>query len=197
MAIMAEENLDNEDIDQQASDAGKKKSGKKKLIIIAGLVLILLGGGFLAYNMFFKKHAPKAGEEGAASQEAAPAEGGHGEASGGEGKSSGGEGKEGKSATGVLMMPIDPFVVNLTDEGRFMKLSVQLEVKSRAMEPVIKEKMPILRDAIIILLSSKSIEAITGSEGKLQLKDEMLIRANQALGKEMIKSIYFTEFVVQ
>jgi flagellar FliL protein len=188
---MAAGNLDNEDIDQQASDAGKKKSGKKKLIIIAGLVLILAGGGFLAYNMFFKKHAPKAGEEGkegAATHEAA------GEAPGGKGE--GKEGKEGKSV-GAFMMPIDPFVVNLTDEGRFMKITVQLEVKDRLNEPTIKDKMPVLRDAVIILLSSKSLEAITGSEGKLQLKDEMLIRANQALGKELIKNIYFTEFVVQ
>ena len=188
MAIMAEDNLDNEDIDQQASDAGKKKSGKKKLIIIAGLVLILAGGGFLVYNMFFKKHAPKV----ESTEEAAPAEGGHGEAAGGEGK----EGKDGKPA-GAFMMPLDPFVVNLTDEGRFMKVTVQMEVKDRLNEPKIKDRMPVLRDAIIILLSSKSIDSINGSEGKLQLKDEMLIRANQALGKEMVKNIYFTEFVIQ
>jgi flagellar FliL protein len=180
---MAEENFDGEDIDQQAAGAVKKKAGAKQMIIIASVVLMLIGAGVFAYGMIFKKS--KAGGEGkdaAATQETEVKEAG---------------GHEAGKPSDTFMVPLEPFVVNLTDEGRFMKLTVQLEVKGRLNEPKIKEKMPVIRDGIIILLSGKSIESITGSEGKLQLKDEMVIRANQALGQEIVKNIYFTEFVVQ
>ena len=44
-----------------------------------------------------------------------------------------------------------------------------------------------------------SINAIASPEGKFQLKDEILFRANQVMGgeKEAFKNLYFTEFVMQ
>ncbi|MCG6553215.1 MAG: flagellar basal body-associated FliL family protein [Candidatus Magnetominusculus sp. LBB02] len=156
-----------------ASAAPKKKSGMKQMIIIVGLVAVLGGGGFFGYTKFFGKH--EAGKEGK------------------EGK----EGKDDKKPKEQVLIPVESIIVNLTDKNRFIKLSLQLEVSDKKHEELLKEKMPLLKDAIIMLLTSKSFEAISGPDGKMMLKDEILARLNQALGKEIIGNIYFTELMVQ
>jgi flagellar FliL protein len=160
--------------EQQAEstpETAPQKGGKKKLIMIIAIVaaVVIVGaGGYFGYTIFSGK--AKAG-----------------------GKDVQGEGKAGKS----VLITADPFVVNLSDPGRYLKVSMQFEVDDPANQPLVTEKMPKLRDAIITLLSSKSSESVSGPEGKFQLKDEILLRANQAMGKDVIKNLYFTEFVMQ
>ncbi|WP_420265800.1 flagellar basal body-associated FliL family protein [Candidatus Magnetominusculus dajiuhuensis] len=153
----------------------KKSLSIKQILIFGGIILVLAGGGFFTYTKFFAKH-----EEGKESKESAK-DTGH---------------KDKKPAEQILI-PIEPLIVNLTDKSRFMKISLQLEVGDKKHEDIVKEKMPLLRDAIIMLLTSKSYETISGSDGKMQLKDEVLSRLNQALGKEIILNVYFTELMVQ
>jgi flagellar FliL protein len=88
-------------------------------------------------------------------------------------------------------------VLNLSERGRFLKVTMQFELTSAANQALVAEKTPQLRDAIITLVSSKSVEAVSSPEGKFQLKDELLLRANQAMGKDVFKNLYFTEFVMQ
>lgn len=145
-----------------------KKGGSKKLIIIIAVAVIVLGvGGFFGYKKFFG-HKAEAGKEG------------H-------------EKKEVKSA----LIALEPFVVNLVEHGRYLKVTMQLEIADATTQPLVAEKMPNLRDTIITLLSSKSAESVAGPEGKLQLKDELLLRANQAVGKDLFKNLFFTDFVMQ
>ncbi|MBF0556764.1 MAG: flagellar basal body-associated FliL family protein [Nitrospirae bacterium] len=150
----------------------KKSLSIKQILIFGGIILVLAGGGFFSYNKFFARH-----DEGKDS----PKEVEH---------------KDKKSAEQILVA-LEPLIVNLTDKNRFMKISLQLEVTDKKYEELLKEKMPLLRDAIIMLITSKSFEAISGPDGKMQLKDEMLSRLNQALGKEIIINVYFTELMVQ
>jgi len=74
---------------------------------------------------------------------------------------------------------------------------MQFELTDLVNQQVVTEKTPQLRDAIITLVSSKSAESVASPEGKLQLKDELLLRANQSVGKDIFKNLYFTEFVMQ
>lgn len=97
----------------------------------------------------------------------------------------------------TALIPLDPFVVNLAEQGRFLKVTMQLELSDAKNQPVATEKVPQFRDAIITLISSKSAESLSSPEGKIQLKDELLLRINQAAGKDLFKNIYFTEFVMQ
>ncbi|MBF0343011.1 MAG: flagellar basal body-associated FliL family protein [Nitrospirae bacterium] len=170
---MAEERDDS--YNNEAPEQAKKKSklSAKLIIIIVGVVLVLAGAGFLVYTKFMGSKEG-GGHEGA----------GHAE-------------KKKKEEGPPALVGLDPFVVNLVDAGRYMKLTVQVELASKLDEPSIKDRMPQLRDAIILLLSSKSYEAISGSDGKLQLKEEMLARLNEAIGKDTIKHVYFMDFVVQ
>lgn len=97
----------------------------------------------------------------------------------------------------TALIAIDPFVVNLSDYGKYLKMTMQLELSDKSYEELVKQKIPSIRDAVITLLSGKSSDSISGPEGKLQLKDEILLRANQAVGKDVFKNLYFTEFVMQ
>lgn len=102
-----------------------------------------------------------------------------------------------KSKVKTAMMALEPFILNLAEHGRFLKLTIQLELSDAATQPTVTERIPQLRDAIITLVSSKSAESLSSPEGKFLLKDEILLRANQAIGKDVFKNLYFTEFVMQ
>ncbi len=167
---MAEEKEGTQQEEGTEEEAPKKKKGKSKLLIIIILVLALGGGGgFFAYTKFFShpKEA-EADKEEETSKEELPA-----------------------------LFNLDPFVVNLTDRGRFLKVTMKLELIDKKYETVAEEKTPHIRDAIITLISSKTAESISTPEGKFQLNDELLMRANASVGKDVFKNIYFTEFVMQ
>lgn len=160
----------NEEGAEQAPKEKAKKGGKKKLIIIAALaILVVIGGGFFAYTMFFS----------------------------GKDKSADAQQKAEKSKAKTVMMPMEPFILNLAEHGRFLKLTIQFELADATAQPIVTERIPQLRDAIITLVSSKSAESLSSPEGKFLLKDEILLRANQAIGKDVFKNLYFTEFVMQ
>ncbi len=146
------------------------KKGKKTLIIIIAAVALVLGaGGFVGYKFLLS---------------------GKGDEKGG-----GNKGHSEKTA----LIGIDPFVLNLADPGRYLKFTVQFELSDEKQQQLVTEKNSQLRDAIIMLVSSKSSQAVSSAEGKFQLKDEILFRANQIMGaeKSFFKNLYFTEFVMQ
>ena len=94
---------------------------------------------------------------------------------------------------------MDPFVVNVTGDGynRFLKLRVELEASDVDLKEELDARLPQVRDALIVLLSSKQLSDITDFEGKALLKEDMLERVNDLLDSGQIRSILFTEFVVQ
>lgn len=164
---MADEIADSQP--EQPQEVKPKKSNKKLLIIIAGALVVLSLSGFVAYTML---GGNKNSKDEAAHQ------------------------KEEKAAQAVLV-PLEPFVLNLAEQGRFLKLTMQFEVSDPANQQMVTDHIPQLKDAIIILISSKSVESLASPEGKLQLKDELLLRANLTIGKDIFKNLYFTEFVMQ
>ena len=169
-----------EEIQEEVQEQPKKGSNIKMLIIIISAALVLGGGGFLSF-MLMKGGEPR--EEATEAHEEVAED--HGEAH---------EGEKGNKNT---LIAFQPFVVNLSVPGRYLKVTMQFEVNDRKDKGLVEEKSPVIRDTVITLLSSKSAEAVSGPEGKFQLKDELLYRANQAMGKEVFKNIYFTEFVMQ
>ena len=114
-------------------------------------------------------------------------------------------GKKGDTGSDVKIdektsiIALDPFVLNLSDRGRYLKVTIQFEVSDESLQSAVKSRTPQLRDTIITLVSSKSLNSISSPEGKFQLKDEVLFRANQIMGmeKDAFKNLYFTEFVMQ
>lgn len=151
----------------EGEEVKEKKSGSKKMIIIIAIAAVLAVAG----GFFIYTQLIAKGKEGGSHKK--------------------------EEAKKTALLPLDPFVVNLAEQGRFLKVTMQLELADAGNQAAATEKVPQYRDAIITLISSKSAESLSSPEGKIQLKDELLLRLNQASGKEIFKNIYFTEFVMQ
>lgn len=67
------------------------------------------------------------------------------------------------------------------------------------MHPAMAKRQPMIKDAIIRILSSKKPEDVLTSDGKEKLKEELIEGINEAIGldEEPVVNIYFTEFMVQ
>jgi len=97
------------------------------------------------------------------------------------------------------VMALDPFIVNLAGSGgrNYLKIEIGIELSSKEVEIEVTNKMPQIKDAILLLLSTKTFDDIGSSHGKVMLKNQILQRLNSFLATGMIKHVYFTSFVVQ
>ena len=170
---------------EEGAEPATPKKGSMKLIIIGVVVLLAVGGGgTFAWFKFLAPHkveakTPEAKSE-AKAGEAHPGEPG--------------------AATAKIgpILDLDPFIVNLADtEPRFLKVTIKLELDGPAVKAEVSERIPQVRDALLILLSSKETQTLKPTAGKLQLRDEILQRINALLSTGQARNAYFTEFVVQ
>ena len=97
------------------------------------------------------------------------------------------------------VVPLDSFVVNISDRerDRYLKLKAELELSIPELSDELDQRMPQIRDLIISLLGSKSFDEVRTIEGKNFLREEMLLRINALLVSGKVKRVFFTEFVVQ
>ena len=72
-----------------------------------------------------------------------------------------------------------------------------IELSNQAAHDEINRRMPQIRDAILMLTSSKTFEELYDVHGKKQLKAELLFELNEMLTQGEAVAVYFTDFVVQ
>lgn len=174
-----------EETEATGSDGGGGGKGGLVMIIAAALVSLGLGAGgafFFASSQVQPPPAPaQTAEQVLAAEEAAAKH-----------KASTEDFKE-------RLYSMDPFVVNVTGDGynRFLKLRVELETDDTRLKEELDARLPQVRDAMIVLLSSKQLTDITDFEGKALLKEDILERVNDVLDTGEVRSVLFTEFVVQ
>lgn len=99
---------------------------------------------------------------------------------------------------GPIFPIVEEFKVNLlTQTGKKILITrVSLELDKPESQPEIETKLPVLCDAIIEILSSKSFEEVATTKGKNRVKDEIVQRLNEFLIDGSIKNIYFTSFLI-
>lgn len=97
------------------------------------------------------------------------------------------------------MLALDPFVVNLLSEdaSRYLKVRIELEAVSPALRTELESRLPQVRDGILGVLSAHDVADVTSFEGKALLKQDILERVNAVARGEGVRSVLFTEFVVQ
>ena len=104
----------------------------------------------------------------------------------------------GRPAVGALVA-LDPFIANLGDEDgkRYLRASLQVEFFDARVPPDFQARIPQMRDLLLTLFTSKRFAEIRTPEGKALLRDDIINRMNRALNKDVVKAVYFTEFLVQ
>ncbi len=97
------------------------------------------------------------------------------------------------------LYPLDTFTVNLkSDSGRrYLKVTMSLELEGKELSNELDSKAPVLRDRIIRILSSKTLEEISSKKGKQKVSEQIMDALNAMLTDGRIKGIYFTQFVIQ
>ena len=151
--------------DKKKDDAeAKPKKGKKGLIIIIAAVLLLAGGGGAGW-FFFLKPKPEASAD--AEEDHKPA-------------------AHKEKAKVKTFANLDPFTVNLADEGgeRFIQVAVVLEVADAKVSSDLTAQMPAVRNAVLMLLSSKLAKELLTVPGKERLAEEIATAAGVQLGWE-------------
>ncbi len=90
------------------------------------------------------------------------------------------------------------FTTNVNDVAgnHYLKVEVSLELNDKKAEESIKEFKPIIRDSILMILSSKTV-ADLDIQNRDNLKQEIKTDLNKKLGKGYVKSVYFTNFIMQ
>jgi flagellar FliL protein len=109
-----------------------------------------------------------------------------------------GSGQQVQQTPGTLF-PLETFIVNLADEGgkRYLRVTMDLELSAGVIENDVQQRLPQIRDSILMVLPSKHFADIRTIEGKTGLRNEILANLNGIFGKESITNLYFTEFVIQ
>jgi flagellar FliL protein len=159
-----------------AEPAAPAKSGggkKKRLLLLAGGAVLLAGGGAGAWFGFFRGHRAAEAKVEAPEPVKLPEHG--------------------------ALVALDPFIVNLGDEdrARYLKATLQLEFYDTKVPEVFPSLVPQIRDLLITLFSSRTFAEVRTPDGKLQLREDAINRINRALNQDLVKAVYFTEFVVQ
>lgn len=152
----------------------KAAAGKKMiLIIIAGVLLLGGGGGAAWYFMGGIEEKP------AEHDEHAKAETGHEEPG--------------------PVMELEPFLLNLADreELRFLKVSIKLELDRPEEKTDYQNKIPAIRDSLLVLLSSKESQLLRTVNGKRRVREEIMTRVNGVMSKGKVANVYFTDFIIQ
>ena len=95
--------------------------------------------------------------------------------------------------------PLETLIVNLSDPGgnRYLRLSLELELSKLELEKELKMRSSQIKDALLMIISSKGIKDINTAEGKNRLRIRIMERLNEILTAGPITSVFFTEFVIQ
>ena len=156
--------------DTTPSPSEPSPKGKKGKLLIVGGVLVLPLAWFGANTFLLGSKHAAAEKHGAESIE----------------KTAGGE-----------IVSVEPMSINLSD-GHYLKVGVAIELAEGepAKEFEKKGKPNKIRDAVIMIASTRSMAELGTPEGKQEFRDALHEKAERLYG-ESYHGLYLTEFVMQ
>lgn len=181
-----------DETDKPAEAPAKKGGAAGMLVNAVGIFTLTLAavvvGGFINAKLHPTQELV-VGEDGRLTLKAEPAH----------------EGGEGPAASGpALYYAFDPpLVVNFEQDGVVRFLQVTVEVMSRDQQVVaeVQRNAPLIRNNLMLQMSSLGYDDIMTREGKEKLRAEALeeVRAilERETGKTGVEDLLFTSFVVQ
>ncbi|MCW8919164.1 MAG: flagellar basal body-associated FliL family protein [Gammaproteobacteria bacterium] len=162
-----------EDLDLDVKPAS---GNKKKIIIIALVGLLLVAAGIGGTLMLL---------------------------GGGEKDESVAEGNEKVQVPKAHYLGLENMVVNFAQKGPVKHLQVEMQLMAHNPEVLtaVEEHMPVVRNDILVLLSSQNHEQLSSREGKELLRGELLAAVQRIVkenaGLDGPQAVYFTNFVMQ
>jgi len=192
--------------------AGKKKKAWLLPVLLAVGAVAVGGGAYFAGRM--TAHAGSDSADSSA-EEVDAAAGEHGapvKAKKDSTAKKGKDGKDGKSgkakAKAVKPTPLyyamEPaFVVNYQDLQalRFLQVGVQVMAYDQADLDALKANEPLARNALLMLFSGQSYDALISREGKEKLREDAVVELRKVIAehasKDSLQAVYFTSFVMQ
>ncbi len=159
-----------------------KAKGSKNMLLLVALGTVLTAGAGTAGYLVGNHTAPPAQAQALSGMTPPPGEG-----AGGSGKAVG------------PMVDIESFVINILEDKdtRYLKAAITLELENTEAAEEAKQRMPQVRDAILLMVGNKTFNEVRDLQGKLQLRAELMAKINEILKKGQVRRIYFTDFVVQ
>jgi flagellar FliL protein len=151
----------------------------KKLVIVIVIVQVIMFGGLAAFLTM-------SGLTGG---------GGQNQAAGEEG--------DVVNTSEPIYIAFEKFTVNFggRQASHFMQVEIQAMTHDPDIQAEVTKHMPVIRNRIILILSSQTLESVTSLEGKDNLREQILIAVQEILQqrskKTGIEEIYFTSFVMQ
>ncbi|HEX9916989.1 MAG TPA: flagellar basal body-associated FliL family protein [candidate division Zixibacteria bacterium] len=94
----------------------------------------------------------------------------------------------------VSDMIINPAETNGT---RFLNTTIGLGVGDPLTKTVLEERAPQVRDALISILTTKTIPKLVHPDGKKILRTEIMEKVNKIIAPNRILEVYFVDFVLQ
>lgn len=152
-------------------EVAPKKGGKLKIIVLALVGVLVLVGGVVGY-LLMSSPADVEIDEVAEAQRKPP-----------------------------VYETLAVFTVNLSDRQHFLQTELQLALEDVKAQQLVKARMPEVRDVLIRLLSSKTVDELTQADGKDRLADEIRQQVNGVLGvqsdAEGVRKVLFAAFIIQ
>lgn len=158
----------------ESTEAVAAKPPKNTLVVILLVLNLLTVAGTAAYFIMFGASGQAAAAEQKAPEPAAPKLG--------------------------PMLALNPLIANIAGEdgdSRFVKLSASVEVKDEASVALVEAAMVPIRDQLLMHMSSLTVADTIGPDMRTKLQKKMTELANQAVGAQLVKRVFFTEFVIQ
>ncbi len=169
------------DVEGNAEDSAKGGMNKKMLVLGLLALLVVVGGG--AGFFFMSGGEPQEKGRSADAHAEAELEAEH----------------EPDPRFMGPVIDLEPFVLNLADHDqlRYLKVAIKLQLDRPQDETDFTIKLPAIRDALLVLLTSKESRSLRTVDGKMLVRDEIGGRVNTIMKKGKIQQVFFTEFIIQ
>lgn len=169
-------------------DEGEGGGKKKLLLILVPLILLGAGAGLYFTGMLDSVLGGGSSAEHSEDGDDHAAADDHG----------GGDDGHGGPASAFIEIPT--MIVNLSEEDgtpRYLRLTVQLEMKNPSDTSKIEAVMPRVVDQFQTYLRELRVKDLRGSAGIYRLQMELLWRVNQAASPIEVKDVLFQEILIQ
>lgn len=170
-----------------AAAAPPPAKGGSKMMVMGGIGIGAIVIGVLLALFVVKPMMSGSADSGSGEETTEAVETSHGDSHGSKAKGS------------SIIYAVKDIVVNPAGTGgsRFLSASVGFELASSSLEARFEDRAPMVRDALITILSSKSVTQLTDPKQKEIVRYQIKKRVSDLMQTDKINGVYFTDFVLQ